>query len=73
MLTYCLFSFAFVLYMSMRIRSENITRDEFAKERSHDYDSDYSSMPFATTQKLVIVGALAQPVDTELPANKELV
>ena len=58
----------------MRIRSENITRDEFAKERSHDYDSDYSSiMPFATTQKLVIVGALAQPVDTELPANKELV
>ena len=74
MLTNRLFSFAFVLYMSMRIRSENITRDEFAKERSHDYDSDYSSiMPFATTQKLVIVGALAQPVDTELPANKELV
>jgi len=73
MLTNCLFSFAFVLYMSMRIRSENITRDEFAEERSHDYDSDYGSLPFATAQELVIVESLAQPVDTELPANKELV
>mmetsp|Transcript_19364 Transcript_19364/g.28630 ORF Transcript_19364/g.28630 Transcript_19364/m.28630 type:complete len:372 (+) Transcript_19364:130-1245(+) len=65
--------FAFVLYMSMRIRSENITRDEFAEERSHDYDSDYGSLPFATAQELVIVEALAQHVDTELPAYKELV
>jgi hypothetical protein len=73
MLTNRLFSFAFVLYMSMRIRSENITRDEFAEERSHDYDSDYGSLPFATAQELVIVETFAQPVDANLPANKELV
>jgi len=68
-----LFSLAFVLYMSMRIRSESITHDEFAEERSHDNDSDYGSLPFATTQELVVAEAWEQPADTELPTTKELV
>ena len=38
-----------------------------------DYDSDYGSLPFATAQELVIVETFAQPVDANLPANKELV
>ena len=57
----------------MRIQSENITRDEFAEETSHDNDSDYSSLPFATTQELVVAKAWTQPADKKLPANKELV
>jgi hypothetical protein len=49
-------SINFVLYMSMRIRSENVTMDEFRESMGFDENQEYSMVDRTEVAHALVVG-----------------